>query len=74
MLPSASDEAKLFATNFSKNSTCDDSGISLPIFLNLKLLTPKMVNKVIANLDLSKRSGTNIIPAVVLVSLNFHTY
>ena len=36
----ASDKAKLFAKNFSKNSNLDDSGISLPIFpsrTNLKL-------------------------------------
>ena len=29
---SASDKAKLFAKNFSKNSNLDDSGISLPTF------------------------------------------
>ena len=50
VLSSASDKAKLFAENFSKNSNLDDSGISLPVFLsrtNLKLhnisVTPKMV-------------------------------
>ena len=32
VLSSASDKAKLFAKNFSKNSNLDDSGISLPIF------------------------------------------
>ena len=40
MLSSASDKAKLFAENFSKNSNLDDSGISLPVFpsrTNLKL-------------------------------------
>ena len=40
VLPSASDKAKLFAKNFSKNSNLDDSGISLPVFpstTNLKL-------------------------------------
>ena len=53
VLSSASDKAKLFAKNFSKNSNRDDSGISLPVFrsrTNLKLhniyLTPKMVKKV----------------------------
>ena len=73
MLPSASDKAKLFAENFSQNSSLDDSGISLPVFLsrtNLKLhdisVTPKMVKKVIMNLDLSKASGPNCIPIVVL--------
>ena len=40
MLCSASDKAKLFAENFSKNSYLDDSGIPLPVFpsrTNLKL-------------------------------------
>ena len=32
VLSSASDKAKLFAENFSKNSNLDDSGISLPVF------------------------------------------
>ena len=61
MLSSASDKAKLFAENFSKNSNLDDSGISLPVFpsrTNLKLhnisVTLKMVNKVTMNLDLSR--------------------
>ena len=73
MLSSASDKAKLFAKNFSKNSNLDDSGISLPVFpsrTNLKLhnisITPKMVKKVIMNLDSSKASGPDCIPVVVL--------
>ena len=73
VLSSASDKAKLFARNFSKNSNLDDSGISLPVFpsrTNLKLhnisVTPKMVNKVITNLDSSKVSGPDCIPVVVL--------
>ena len=73
MLSSASDKAKLFVENFSKNSNLDDSGISLPVFpsrTNLKLhnisVTPKMVKKVIMNLDLSKASGLDYIPVVVL--------
>ena len=40
VLSSASDKAKLFAENFSKNSNLDDSAISLPFFpsrTNLKL-------------------------------------
>ena len=52
-------KAKLFAENFSKNSNLDDSGVSLPVFpsrSNLKLhnvsVYPKMVKKVIMNLDL----------------------
>ena len=64
VLSSASDEGKLFAKNFSKNSNLDDSGISLPVLpsrTNLKLhnfsVTPKMVVKVITSLYLSKLSG-----------------
>ena len=63
VLSSASDKAKLFAKNF----------ISLPVFptiTNLKLhtisITPKMVKKVITNLDSSKASGSDCIPVVVL--------
>ena len=73
MLSSVSDKAKLFAKNFSKNSSLHDSGISLPAFLsttNLKLhnisITPKMLKKVITNLDSSKASGPDCVPVVVL--------
>ena len=73
VLSSASDKAKLFAKNFSKNSNLDDSGISLPVFpsrTNLKLhnisITLKMVEKVITNLDSSKAFGPDCIPVVVL--------
>ena len=73
VLSSASDKAKFFAKNFSENSNPDDSGISLPVFpsrTNLKLhnisITPKMVKKVITNLDSSKASGPDCIPVVVL--------
>ena len=73
VLSSASDKAKLFAENFSLNSNLDYSGISLPVFpsrTNLKLhnisVTPKMVGKVVMNLDLSKASGPDGIPVVVL--------
>ena len=69
----ASDEVKLFAENFSKKLNLDDSGISLPVFpsgTNLKLhnvyVTSKMVKKVIINLDLSKASGPDCIPVMVL--------
>ena len=72
-MPSASDKAKLFAENFSMNSNLDDSGISLPVFpfrTNVKLhnifITPKIVRKVVMNLDLSKASGPDCIPVVVL--------
>ena len=68
VLSSASDKAKLFPEKFSVNSS-----ISLPVFpsrTNLKLHkiseTPKMVRKVVMNLDLSKASGPNCIPVVVL--------
>ena len=67
MLSSASDKAKLFAKNFSKNSNLDDSGISLPVFhsrTNLKLhnisVTLKMIKKVQRHLVLI------LIPVVVL--------
>ena len=62
----------MIAGNFFKNSNLDDSGISLPVFSsrnNLKLhisVTPKMVKKVITNFDLSKMSGPDCIPVVVL--------
>ena len=72
VLPSASDKAKLFAKKFPKNSNLDDCGIS-PVFpsrTNLKLhsifITPKMVKKVILDLDSSKASGPDCIPVVVL--------
>ena len=70
---SASDKANLFAENFSKNSNLDDSGISLPVFpsrTDLKLhdvsVTSKVVKTVIKNLDVSKASGPDCIPVVVL--------
>ena len=73
VLSSASDKAKLFAENFSLNSNLDDSGVSLPVFpsrTNLKLhnisVTPKMVRKVVMNLNLSKASGPDCIPVEVL--------
>ena len=73
VLSSASDKAKLFAENFSLNSNLDDSSISLPAIPsrpNLKLhnisVTPKMARKVVMNLDLSKVSGPDCIPVVVL--------
>ena len=73
MLSSASDKAKLFAAKFSMNLNLDDLGISLSVFLsrtNLKLhnisVTPKIVRKVVMNLDLSKASGLGCISVVVL--------
>ena len=59
MLSSASDKAKLFGKNFSKNSNLDDLVFSLPVFssrTNVKLhnipITPKMVKNVMMNLIL----------------------
>ena len=75
VLSSTSDKAKLFAKNFFNNSNLNDVGISLPVFpyrTNLKLhnifATPKMVKKVITNLDSSKASGTDCIPVVFLTN------
>ena len=72
VLSFATDRSKLLVEHFSKNSNLDDSGISLAVFpsrTNLKLhdisVTPKMVKKVIMNLDLSKASGPDCIPVVV---------
>ena len=69
MLSSASDKAKLFAKNFSKNSNL----MTLPICLSriaLKLhvisVTRKIVKKVITNLDSSKATSPDCIPVVVL--------
>ena len=73
MLRFASDKAKFFAEIFSKNSNLDGAGISLLVFLsrtNLELhnisVIHKMVKEVITNLDLSKTSGSNFFPVVVL--------
>ena len=59
--------------NFSKNSNLDDSLISLLFFnsrTNLKLhyifVTPKMVKKVIKNLDLLTAPFPDCIPVLVL--------
>ena len=72
MLGSPSDKAKLFAENFSKISSVNGSGVSLPVFparTNLKLhnicVTPKVVKKVLTNLDLSNASGPDCIPVNV---------
>ena len=81
LLSSASDKAILFARNFSNNSNFDDSVISLPIFpsrTNLKRhnisVTPKMVTRVITNLDSLKACGLDCIPVIVLWAWTFiHT-
>ena len=61
---SASDKAKLFSENFSKNSNFDDSYISLPAFpfgTNPKMynisVTSELVKKVIANLGYDQGGG-----------------
>ena len=73
VLSFASDKAKFFAENFSKNSNLDGSSISLPVCpykTNLKLhnisVTLKMFKKVIKNLDSSKASGPDCVLVVVL--------
>ena len=70
---STSDNAKLPAENFSNNTTLHDLDISLTVFpsrTNLRLhnifVNLKMVKKFVMNLDLSKASGSDCIPAVVL--------
>ena len=73
MLSSGFNKAKLFGENLSKNSNLEYSGISFLVFVsrtNLKLhdfsVTPKMVKKVLMNLDLSKTFGLDCVPVVVL--------
>ena len=73
MLSSGFNKAKLFAENLSMNSNLEYSGISFLVFVsrtNLKLhdfsVTPKMVKKVLMNLDLSKIFGLDCVPVVVL--------
>ena len=73
MLHFAPDKAKLAAKNFSKNYKLDDSSISLPVCpsrTNLRLRNisafPKMVKKIITNIDSSKASGPDCIHLVVL--------
>ena len=68
VLSSASDKAKLFPKNLSKNSNLNDLGIFLPVYpskTNLKQhnisITPKMVKTVIVNLDSSNASGPECI-------------
>ena len=63
----------MFAENFFVNSDLEDSGISLPVSpsrTNFKRhnisVTPKKARKVVMNLDLSKASGPDCIPVVVL--------
>ena len=64
VLSSASDKAKLFVKNFSKNSNLDDSGTSLPVFPSRTNL--KLHNISIIHLHSSKAAGPDCIPVVVL--------
>ena len=75
LLSWASDEAKSLPKYFSKKSNLEGSGTPSPVFSSrpkLKLcnisVTLKIVKKVIMNLDLSKASGPDCIPVVVLKS------
>ena len=73
MLSTASDKAKLFAENLFSTlilMTLVSLLLVFPSRTNLKLhnisVTPRMVRTVIMNLDLSKASGPDCIPVVVL--------
>ena len=73
VLPTASDDTKLFAKNFYKNSNLEDSGICLPDFASrtyLKLhnisVALKMIKRITINIDFSKASAPNCIPVVAL--------
>ena len=73
VLSSARDKAKLFAKNFSKNLNLDGFGIFIPVFpsrTNLKLhnvcVTPKMVKKLITNIDSPEACAPDCISVVVL--------
>ena len=73
VLSSVSDKAKMFSKKFFKNTNLDDSGTSWPVFpsrTNLKLhntsVIPKIVKKVVTNLDLSKLHSADCIPMGVL--------
>ena len=73
ILTSSSDKASIFASNFAKNSTLDDSGHPLPVFpsrtdqqLTFFKVTVKDVSKIIKNLQTGKATGPDNIPVVVL--------
>ena len=73
ILTSSSDKASIFASNFAKNSTLDDSGHPLPVFpsrtdqqLTFFKVTVKDVSKIIKNLQSGKATGPDNIPVVVL--------
>ena len=73
VIASSSDKAKLFASNFSSNSTLDDQGHSLPDFppltdnyLSEVNITARDVGKLIDALDTTKSTGPDNIPSIVL--------
>ena len=77
VLSSALDKAKLFATNFAKNSTLDDQGYDLPSFpartnniLSDIFISARDVAKLIKNLEINKATGPDNIPAVVLKNIS----
>ena len=61
MLSSASDKAKLLAENFSKNSTLDDSGISLPVF-------PSRTNQKLQNISVTPNNNFSTADLLTVVS------
>ena len=67
VLSSVSDKAKFFAQNISKNSNHVFPSVTNLILHNISA-TPKMMKKVIMDLDLSKTSGPDCIPVVFLKS------
>ena len=61
VLSFASDKAKLFPENFSKNSNLNDSGIFLPVFpsrTNLKLHTISVTSKMVKNAIMNIAKGS----------------
>ena len=73
VLSSSFDKASLFASNFAKNSTLDDTGHQLPDFpsrtessLNTFRVSVKSVANQIKNLQSGKATGPDNIPVVVI--------
>ena len=73
VLTSSKDKANLFANRFSTNSTLDDSLHPLPDFpsrtdqgISSLRITSRMVAKAILDLDVSKATGPDHIPSIVL--------
>ena len=73
VLTSSKDKANLFANRFASNSTLDDSQHTLPDFpsrtdqeISTMRITVRMVARIISQLDASKATGPDNIPAIVL--------